>query len=255
MTDHRTARIEGASYENVTVTCPWCGRVCVFNRRSDLETLNPIAGREVTCLHPDCRQSLWIMGDRVNGAHETLLFDCYELLAHKHFMNCVLTAAQAYELFFSLFFRVELVYRPFAAGRTHDIDGLNRVHRTLLNATKTFTFAPMRRLFLRCVVDGRAPGSLEEAEVLASRLKPPRKAPEESEINGLRNELVEPLLGLGRTGVGDLRNMVVHKEGYRPSADEARGCVEEARGILFPLTYLLDLHDDVNAYTMRTPVD
>ena len=36
--------------------------------------------------------------------------------------------------------------------------------------------------------------------------------------------------------------------GYRPKRDEAENALQEARSILFPLTWRLNLHDDVNLY-------
>jgi hypothetical protein len=248
----RTARIAHASYENVAVVCPWCQRECIFNRRSDLGTLEPIVGREVSCLHPECDKRFWITGDRANSAHEMLIFDCYELLGRKHYMSCVLSIAQAYEMFFSLFFRVELVYRPYAAERGHCIENLNRVHQMLLDTMKPHSFDRMRRLFLRYLVDGHSPTNLSEAEAIVLELRPPKETPSDSDISTLNDaDLVPLLLRVRRTTIGDLRNAVVHKDGYRPSASEAECCIGEARESLFPLTYRLDLHDDVNHYTMR----
>jgi len=56
---------------------------------------------------------------------------------------------------------------------------------------------------------------------------------------------------LKETGISALRNKVVHKSGYRPTRDEAEQAHEEAQSILFPLTWLLDLHDEINWYMMR----
>ena len=253
MTEMPTARITRHSYENVTTVCPICARECVLNRCSDLNTFKPILGREVSCPHAQCRRRFWITGDGVNNAFETLIFDCYELLAQKHYMNCVLSAAQAYEMFFALFFRVELAYRPYAAEQRHQLDALNGILRRLLEETRRHTFPVMRCLFLRHFVDGRAPKSLAAAEDMAANLgRPPGELPEESEIGRLDDaELARHLLRVRSTPIVALRNKVVHKEGYRPSASKAEACIEEARQTLPPLARRLDLRDDVNHYAMR----
>ena len=108
------------SYENFAAECPWCRRENIFNRASDLKTFEPIAGRDVSCLSAACGKPFRILGDSVNSPHEMLIFDCYELLDRKHYMNAVLSLAQAYETFFSLFFRVELLYKPLGADPDQD---------------------------------------------------------------------------------------------------------------------------------------
>ena len=95
-------RIKQASYENIVVECPWCGRENIFNRASDLRTFEPIAGLDVSCQNVECGKPFRIVGDLVNNPHEMLILDCYGLLERKHYMNCILTLTQAYEVFFSL---------------------------------------------------------------------------------------------------------------------------------------------------------
>src|SRR6266498_3552998 len=113
------------SYENFVAQCPWCGHESIFDRATDLKELSPIAFRPVSCLSLVCEKPFNINGDSVNSAHEMLVFDRYELLQLKHYMNCILTLAQAYAVFFSLFLRAGLLYKPFAADPDKDIDQLN----------------------------------------------------------------------------------------------------------------------------------
>jgi hypothetical protein len=84
------------SYENFVAQCPWCGHESIFNRATDLKELSPIAFRTVSCLSLVCGKPFNINGDSVNSAHEMLVFDRYELLQLKHYMNCILTLTQAY---------------------------------------------------------------------------------------------------------------------------------------------------------------
>lgn len=98
MSEIPVARKRRTSYENFVAECPWCGRENIFNRASDLHSVDPIAGLDVSCLSADCGKPFRLTGDSVNSPHEMLIFDCYELLERKHYMNAVLSLAQAYEV-------------------------------------------------------------------------------------------------------------------------------------------------------------
>lgn len=247
------ARNKHATYENFIAECPWCKKENIFNRASDLRTFEPIAGRDVLCQSENCRKAFRITGDSVNCAHEMLIFDCYELLDRKHYMNCILSLAQAYEVFFSLFLRVELLYKPFAANPNQDLVDLNRLSNALQEKIKDHTFVRMRALFLQHFVARCSPKNLAEAKEQIDALLDHPREPGDSTIEGLRDAKLVPLLkALKSTNINTLRNHVVHKHAYRPSRDEAEAALEETRSILFPLTSHLQLHDDINWY-MRKP--
>ncbi len=97
------AQKKQTSYENFVAECPWCGQESIFNRATDLKDLTPIAFRTVSCLRQECGKPFNINDDSVNSAHEMLIFDCHGLLQLKHYMNCILTLAQAHEAFLYLF--------------------------------------------------------------------------------------------------------------------------------------------------------
>ena len=237
------------SYENFAAVCPCCGKCSIFNRVSDLKECDPIAFKTVQCLSPSCSKPFNINGDSVNAAHEMLVFDCHELLRQKHYMNCIITLAQAHEVFFSLFLRVELLYKPFAKDDGRDIDRLNRLSEQLAEKVKNHTFAPMRALFLRQLVSGPRLASLSEAEAAILRLPERPTDPADSDLEKVGDPaLVDLLKALKRTTIHEVRNRVVHKRAYRPSRDEAKSAFKSARKLLFPLTHRLGLHDEINWY-------
>ncbi|MCI0559021.1 MAG: hypothetical protein MN733_11035 [Nitrososphaera sp.] len=243
------AKKKRTSYENFAAQCPWCGEESVFNRATDLKDLNPIAFRTVSCQNLSCGKPFNINGDSVNSAHEMLILDCHELLHLKHYMNCALTLAQAHEVFFSLFLRVELLYKPFAADPNKDIDHLNRLIEQLADKVKTQTFGPMRALFLRQLISGSSPKTLTEAEAAISALEDHPRDPGDVELDSLSDkELVVLIKAIKRTTVGRLRNQVVHKRAYRPTREEVELALKETRSTLFPLTQRLNLYDDINWY-------
>ena len=249
-----TANIKYSGYENIIVDCPLssCGHELVFNRASDLCTFTPISGTEVSCFK--CKGSFWLNGDSANERHELLIFDCHDLLKRKRYMNCILNACQAYEMFFSLYLRVELIFKPLArsyCAETTSLEQWNDLSTRLGETIQGYAFERMRALFLERVIDPVCPKNLDEANGLIESIRNP-EIPSDREIKSVRDtELAELLMMLKETGISALRNKVVHKSGYRPTRDEAKQAHEEAESILFPLTWLLDLHDEINWYRMR----
>jgi hypothetical protein len=253
MSDIPVARNKRPSYENFVAECPWCGKESIFNRASDLGTFEPIAGRDVSCQSADCSKPFRIVGDSVNSAHQMLISDCYGLLERKHYMNCVLTPTLAYEVFFSLFFRVELLYKPFAANPDQDLADLTRLSEDLREKLEKHTFARMRALFLQYIVTRRPPKDVADAAAVIAGLPDSPGDPKDTAIESLDDpKLVALLKALKATGINTLRNRVVHKQAYRPTREQVEAALEETRAILFPLTSRLQLYDEVNWY-MRKP--
>ena len=66
-------------------------------------------------------------------------------------MNCILNVSQAYEIFFSLYVRVNLLYRPFANDHhkgSASIDVLHAGFRELASETEKLSFVRVRNIFL-----------------------------------------------------------------------------------------------------------
>jgi len=252
MIDVPVARNKRISYENFVAECPWCSKESTFNRASDLRTFEPIDGLDVLCLSTDCGKPFRIVGDLINSPHEMFIFDCYELLERKHYMNCILSLAQAYEVFFSLFFRVELLYKPFDAAPGQKLADLHRLSKKLYHKIKKYAFSDMRALFLEHVVAGRSPKNLDEAAVVVTALPDRPGEPKDAAIERLGDAKLVPLLkALKATCIHTLRNRVVHKQAYRPTREEVEKAIKETQDVLFPLTYYLHL-DDVDDEIIRS---
>lgn len=246
------AKNKRTSYENFVAECPYCGDDNVFNRASDLHTFEPIAGLDVTCQSETCQRPFRIVGDSVNSAHEMLIFDCYELIENKHYMACILNLAQAYEVFFSLFFRVELLYKPFACDPNHQMSDLNQLLADLQQRVGQYSFSRMRALFLAFIVTGHSPKTLAKAAAIVSALPKHPLVPEDTAIESLSDaKLVSLLKTLKGTNINMLRNEVVHKRAYRPTRDQVDAALKETRSILFPLTSRLQLHDEISWYQSK----
>ena len=111
------------SYENFVAVCPICDFRNIFSRVSDLKEREPIAFKQVAC--EDCGKPFNINNDSINAAYEMLVYDCYDLMEEKHYSYCILNLAQAYEVFFSHYLRVELLYKPFSLRDDPDLVQLN----------------------------------------------------------------------------------------------------------------------------------
>jgi hypothetical protein len=250
MSETPIAHIKRASYENVMADCPWCGEESIFNRASDFRTFELVFGRDVLCLNIDCHKPFRIVSDSINPPDEMLIFDCYELVEHKHYMNCILSLTQAYEIFFSLFFRVELLYKPFWADPDRECDALNALAEKLHKKIKNHAFDSMRNLFLWYLMKRCSLMDLEQARCVIKELPKEPKALGDTDIETFGDAKLVPLLkALRETTIHKLRNRIVHKEAYRPTREEAVSAIEQTQAILFPLTCHLDLRDDdINTY-------
>lgn len=242
--------IVDGTYESVAATCPACGHRSVYNRRSDLNTTEAISREGVTC--DSCRSGYSIGGDMINPAHQMLLLDAGASLQCKQYMQAVLGVAQSFEVFFDHFLHVRLVYRPFVRDGTADIDDLNRLKDQLYSKVEAFTFEPMRRLFLQCVVNAVKPHNVAAAQGYIAWIPDQGR-----DVPGVARRKIETipterlrdlLLGLSRTSVNALRNKVVHKDAERPTREQATEAYDEACRIIFGLTNMLGVQGNALYY-------
>jgi len=243
------------SYENFSAVCPFCGHENTFNRRSDLRDTEPIDRREVNCGR--CGRPFGITGDSVNPAHEMLIFDCYKLIEEKRYSYCILNLAMAFETFFSLYLRVNLLYRPFGKHRREDLGGdslerLNELSSLLFETIKKYPFEKMRGIFLNRMLAHRHVVSFDEAETIIQELPKLVRVPSDEKISGVvfKNLKIAALLNnVKASKICELRNRVVHHRAYRPTLSEVENELQDARRILFPLGRMLGLvGDDANWY-------
>lgn len=239
------ARKHRANYENIIVTCPCCGKENIFNRVTDLCTTQPIAGKNVNCLNNKCGKPFRIVGDIVNPPHELLIFDCYEFIARKQYIHCIISLSQAYEVFFNQYFLAELLYKPFSRDRKLNI--LNQLLETMENKFKKYTFDSMRSLFLYYITTFKPPINLTEAERIIKCLPDKPKKIKDTEIQRFGDKKLVPLLlKVKKSTINELRNNVIHKKAYRPTREEAENAFEETKANLLPLTWHLKLYRNIN---------
>ncbi len=241
------------TYENFIAVCPHCDFENVYNRVSDLKTRERIDFKEVVCLNDNCRKMFYINSDLIAPAYTYLIYDCYKLKHDKRYMycilNCILNIAQAYEAFFGLYLRVELLYKPFGKSPGLELTRLNELAATLDKRIRTYTYRPLRNIFMNRVLQGGAVNSLEESETIVENLDGLRVDPSNQALSAANSRISAFLQKLKDSEIGEVRNMVVHKYAYRPSLEQAEYFIEEARDILFNLdTIIGPLDDEVMLY-------
>ena len=227
--------LDDRNYENVFAVCPFCQQKSTFNRATDLNDLSTITDKEVRCLNKSCGKSFRIAGDIVNPAFELLIYDCYKLIEEKRYSYCILNLAQSWEMFFALYLRVEILYKPYAREGETDPVRLSKATTNLTNRTKEYTFSGMRAFFLNHIVLTRVlmkrnVESLDESQIILAQLT--TNTPSIESLSRVDDPKLAPwLTKVSETHIGETRNKVVHKIGYRPSLAEVEKAISETQEI------------------------
>ena len=225
--------IKSKDYETITVQCDECGSLSIFNRIDDIGDPGPYnSGIYVSCT--ECGQPFWVYADAIDPAYELLLFDAEEHMRAKHYILCVSSLAQAWEMFFSTFLYSNYLYRPLHRNARHPKEGqrFEGLAEQLGEAIWNFTFDQLRNVLVNTVVEGVRPRTLDESEVAIARITDHNYARRalKGRVEALSDSSVRAvLLQLQGLRIGELRNRVVHADAYRPSRWEVEECSEETR--------------------------
>ncbi len=239
------AKEKNGDYENFYATCPYCKHKNIFNRKSDLGTSELISFKTVTCLSEDCGHEFNINGDDFVTAYEMLIYDSHALFREKKYAYCILNLAQAYEVFFSFFLNLRLVYSPFYREEDNTAEELNEISRKLYEKIEKCTYHPMKNIAFNLIIDDINPETIAESETVISSLQdrgcniPTRKFESIGD-----DELKKILIRIESRKIDVLRNKVVHKMAYRPSTEETEVAINETRADIFGIDRLLGVKSD-----------
>jgi len=250
------SKIINPTYENFIANCPYCDFINIFNRATDLKDTNPIDFKTVKCLSEKCEKSFNINGDLVSPSYQMLIFDCYDLLKEKKYSYCILNLAQAFEVFFSLYLRIKLIYKPFAIQEQREetsLNELNEILNFLYDAIKNYPYLKIRNVFINTVLSNKSSNSLKESKTFIENINKLTTAPKNNLIENISDKILKPLLiKLKNSKIHELRNKVVHKDAYRPTLEEVEKAINETREIVLCLSAILDAkYDDINWYSSR----
>lgn len=239
------------TYENIIAKCPICGNNNIYNRKTDLKSVEPIALMQVNCFNKKCKSPFYINGDSINSAHEMLIFDCEGFKKEKKYSYCITNLSQAFEVFFSLYLRVYLIYRPYKEIY-RDLDTLKLLETMLFNNIKGFGYTKLCNIFINSILTDHKITSVDDAKNLIDNLKKLSKQVDDSLILSYKDPSISNLLmHLNKSKVDELRNKVVHQHAYRPNIQEVEEAIDETRSILFPLGLRLGIiGDDFSSYLL-----
>jgi hypothetical protein len=227
------------TYENFEARCPYCKHWNIFNRASDIKSFRLITGQTVVCQNDKCKRDFWIGGDLVNPAWQMLILDCGMLKEQKRYSYCILNLCQAFEMYFALYLRVELLYKPFGIEKDHDIERLNEISRLLFDTINEWTYSRLRKAMMNLIIQNTKYQTLSESEGAIKNLSSFTNEPSDDLIKNIsNNKLSETLLELKKDTIHSLRNQVVHKNGYCPTLEEVEKAEEDTR-ILYKLDHCL----------------
>jgi hypothetical protein len=276
-------------YENFIAECPYCRFQNIFNRVSDLHTINFIINMKVMCLNQKCKREFYINGDLASNKHQYLIFDCDRLIEQKRYMYCILNIAQSYEALFSKYIRIQLVDIPFKKKLLDGIDEVNSLLKLLGDLFKILAFENLRSIFIRLAIDQYEYKSLDEIQqsiadikeaVLANSIKRTKNffnkanlshtilikyqdnkiknrikkwnCPTDKEIKSLSNDVLSKLLlKVKKSKINQIRNNVVHKDAFRPSLEEVNKYMAESRDQISSLDIVLNI--DKHAVPSMSP--
>ena len=225
--------IESRNYETITARCDECGSLSTFNRVDDIGDPGPYySGCYVACT--ECGRPFWIHGDAIDPAYELLIFDAEEHMRAKHYMLCVTSLAQAWEMFFATFVYSNYLYRPFyhRARNPGRLERFDDLAERLGEAIRDFTFDQLRNVLVNTVVERVRPGTLDESGVAIARIEGDNfgQRPAKARVDAFSDSSVRAvLLQLQGLRIGELRNRVVREDAYRPRRAEVEDCGEEIR--------------------------
>lgn len=225
--------IESKDYETITARCDECGSLSILNRVDDIGDPGPYDyGCYVGCA--ECGRPFWISGDTMEPAYELLLFDAEEHMRAKHYIPCVTSLAQAWEMFFATFVYSNYLYRPFFRRARNPVrpERFDDLAEQLGNTIWDFTFNQLRNVLVNTVVEGVRPGSLDDSELAIARIEDDNfgQRPAKARVDAFSDPSVRAvLLQLQGLRIGALRNRVVHEDAYRPRRWEVEDCSDEIR--------------------------
>lgn len=245
-----------ATYESYEVACPICGKWNIFNRMSDIGSINVASGKTVKCLH--CNKDFLIIGDKLNLKYEYFLEGCDDLIKQKNYMYCIIILCQSCEAFFMKCIDIKLLWKPYRSGvfggykGNKDFDDFaGKIH----DRFDKFTYQKLLNVFFDLYLNNKnfkneddISNYLDNLSEL-SKSEPSKKEIETKSTGTQRNLFLE----LKELKINEIRNDVVHKDGFRPSLVDAQNYLNKVRRIIEEISKALDL-EDMLSYCMYSEI-
>lgn len=213
-----------SGYENVVGTCRECDTQIIVNRATDLRGTYPSSRVIFNC--PNCGRSLRPGGDIANHPVDQFIYDAYEPMRNRRYMQVVGLTAQSVELALSMCVRQVILAKLPKPKRPRKTSPILKVAAALDKALDTLTLGALRKVVANLAFQA-SPTSITDALTAVKALDKLRgKLPTDAEIAGLRDADLQEAVGrlVGIPNYVKLRNKVVH-EALRPTQAQAEWCL------------------------------
>jgi len=170
---------------------------------------------------------LRVSGDSANHVVDQFVFEAYEPLLKRRYMQCVLMLAQSLELVLMLCVETWL-FRSVRYRRTKaNNEIMGALRGRFYAATDRMTLGKLRRLAVALAIWQAPPRTLAELDAAIAQLpKHTGKKVKDSDLASIPDEALRAAaVHLDGTNFVDLRNAVAHKA-YRPPQEMAELCYE-----------------------------
>jgi hypothetical protein len=234
------------TYENVSCNCPRCNAKNIYNRVSDLKTLEQLDFVTVKCSH--CEIKFNIEGDTINDTYELILMEVHEAKRKKEYRNCILLLTQALETFLNQTIENAVLNERILIKGCKSIGEYNGIKKKYFDKLEKLTFTPMKILFYDIFLNKRKFKSKEEIENFIDEIMPGklRNLTEElnqkiqTDIKNFPDKSISEMFNiLNKTRLHEIRNKVIHKFVYRPSLQEVEECFKDVENITQRFNYTL----------------
>jgi hypothetical protein len=214
-----------SGYENLVGTCRLCDTEVIVNRATDLRGTYPSSGVIFKC--PNCGRKLRSGGDIANHPVDQFIYDAYEPMRNRRYMQVVGLMAQSVELALSMCVRQVILARLPKPKRVRKTSPILKVDVALDKALDTLTLGAVRVVVANLAFQA-SPTSVPDALTAVKGLDKLRgKLPTDADIAALTDADLQEAVGrlVGIPNFVKLRNKVVH-EALRPTQKQAEWCLE-----------------------------
>ena len=151
----------------------------------------------------------------------------------KHYMLCVTSLAQAWEMFFATFVYSNYLYRPFyhRARNPGRLERFDDLAERLGEAIRDFTFDQLRNVLVNTVVERVRPGTLDESGVAIARIEGDNfgQRPAKARVDAFSDSSVRAvLLQLQGLRIGELRTQLYAKTPTGPVGRKSKIAAKES---------------------------
>ena len=229
-----------ADYENFNAICPHCQEWNIFNRVSDLKTLEPIWGLTVKCQF--CDKEFRIGNDDISSNYQKLILSCADFMSQKEYMQCIINLSIAYEIFFAhilFYFLVEKIN-----VKEENKDELTRL---LNQKIEKYTYSKLYNEFFKVLFRINEEHYFNDSciKCYIEKINGNKCKNIKENIRKIKNTKIKHCLYYlykledNEKSINYLRNKVVHKQGYRPTFQEVKKENKVARFFVLKLNSII----------------